>query len=82
MLRLLWIDGRFAWPLVAIVAYLTLTLIFMDYAWRVLVIQFDTLLLYGLALAGSVFVLGVSITLRYRAPRTGKSLSEAASSVR
>ena len=46
MTRLFWIDGRLPWPLVIVVAYVSASLVAADYVWRVLVVPFDTLLLY------------------------------------
>jgi hypothetical protein len=66
MLRLVWVDGRLAWPLVGLVVYLTATLILMDYAWRVMQMQFDTLMLYGLAIAGLPLVIAVALLLQFR----------------
>jgi uncharacterized sodium:solute symporter family permease YidK len=71
--RLFWVDGRLPWPLVALVAYLSLALIVLDYAWRVIVVQFDTLLLYAFAIAVPLFVLVVALMLRYRKPRGKKT---------
>jgi heme/copper-type cytochrome/quinol oxidase subunit 2 len=73
MIRLFWVDGRLSWPLVALIAYLSAALVILDYAWRVIVVQFDTLLLYAFAIAGPVFILSVALMLRYRAKRTNKA---------
>ena len=66
MIRLFWVDGRFSWTFVAIVAYLSAVLILMDYLWRVVVVEFDTFLLYTLVVAASLFALIVVLVLQYR----------------
>jgi DMSO/TMAO reductase YedYZ heme-binding membrane subunit len=73
MIRLFWVDGRLSWPLVALVAYLSAGLVILDYAWRVIVVQFDTLLLYAFAIAGPLFIVSVAVMVRYRARRTKKA---------
>ncbi len=43
MRRWFWIDGRFSWLFVTAVVFLTLLFLTADFAWRVLVIPFETL---------------------------------------
>jgi hypothetical protein len=64
MIRLFWVDGRFSWALVVIVAYLSVVLLVVDYVWRVVVVEFDAFLLYALTIALSLFVLIVVLPLQ------------------
>ena len=66
MIRLFWVDGRFSWAFVVIVAYLSAALIVIDYLWRVVVVEFDTFLLYALSVTVSLFALIVVLMLQYR----------------
>jgi hypothetical protein len=72
MTRIFWVDGRLAWPLVGVIAYLSVSLIVLDYAWRIVTMQFDTLLLYALAIAGPLFAVAVALILRLRGRATQK----------
>ena len=56
MKRLLWVNGRLPWLLVASVVYLTVSALIVDYVWRVLVIQFDTLLLSAVVIDAAVAI--------------------------
>lgn len=47
MTRFFWVDGRLSWPLVAVIGFLTLWLLVLDYVWRVVTVQFETLLIYA-----------------------------------
>lgn len=47
-MRFFWVEERLAWPLVVAISYASIWLIAVDYLWRVLTIQFDTLLLYSI----------------------------------
>ncbi|MGH7077930.1 MAG: hypothetical protein ACREFU_07495, partial [Acetobacteraceae bacterium] len=49
MLRLIWVEGILSWTVVGVVLFCSLSLIALDLAWRVLKIQFDTLLIYAFA---------------------------------
>lgn len=62
-MSLLWTKGRFSWPFVAVVAYLSVSLVVGDYLWRVLVVPFDTLILI-LALADAAIALLLYIAYR------------------
>lgn len=55
--NLVWKDGRFSWPFVAIVAYLALTVFLFDYTWRVTESSIETLLMA----AGAMFALGLVV---------------------
>ena len=56
MKRLLCIDGRLPWPLVAAIVYLTLSAVVVDFVWRVYVVQFETLLLSAVAIDATVAI--------------------------
>jgi hypothetical protein len=64
MKRMFWVDQRFSWSFVFAVAYLTLSLVAADYVWRVVVMPFDTLLIYVVAAEGTVAILLIGV---YRA---------------
>ena len=70
MTRLLWVDGRLSWPLVIVVAYISASVIIVDFVWRIVVLPFDTLLLCVVTIGGSLFVLlGLLMLLSARARR-------------
>jgi hypothetical protein len=58
-----WTDGRLSWPVIAIMAYLTTSVVIADYLWRMVVIPFNSLLVYALATA--VGLPGVFLLLRH-----------------
>ena len=66
MKQLFWVNGRLSWPFVIASVYLSLSLIVLDYVWRVVSISFDTLLIYA-----TIADLAIAITLKviYRAVR-------------
>ncbi len=43
MMRWFWIEGRFSWPFVAAIVFLSLVLVVADFVWRVLVVPAETL---------------------------------------
>lgn len=45
MRRLIWVDGRLAWPLVIVVLYLSALVVIFDFGWRILVMPFFSLVL-------------------------------------
>lgn len=55
MMRWFWIEGRFSWPFVAAIVFLSLVLVVADFIWRVLVVPAETLV----ALAGVACVAAV-----------------------
>ena len=61
MRRVFWLDGRFSWPLVIAVAFASLSLVLIDYAWRVLILPFETLLLYAVAIDAVFALLMIAI---------------------
>jgi amino acid transporter len=66
MKRLFWVNGRLPWPLVVAIAYVSVSAVILDYVWRVVVIQFDTLLLLAVAaeVAGAILVVLCCYALR------------------
>ena len=62
-MRLVWADGRFAWPFVVAVTFVCVSLVAVDLAWRVFNLPFDTLLLRA---AGLDLVAAVAVILLYR----------------
>jgi hypothetical protein len=66
MKPMFWIDGRLPWPLVATICFLTLSLLALDFAWRVITIQFETLLIFAVLgnLVGLSVLLMVCLRLR------------------
>lgn len=55
-MRLIWTYGRFGWPLVAAIGFLSVSLIAADFAWRVLIVSFETFVM-GAVLADGLLVL-------------------------
>jgi hypothetical protein len=66
MKRLFWVNGRLSWPLVVAIAYVSASAVILDYVWRVVVIQFDTLLLSAIVavVAGTILLVLCSYVLR------------------
>jgi hypothetical protein len=62
----LWRDGRFAWPLVVFVVYMTLSLVIVDFVWRRFVMPFETLLIFSVLADGAVGVVLILMCLRFR----------------
>jgi hypothetical protein len=58
MKQLLWIDGRLPWPLVVTVAFITVSLLCVDFIWRVVVLPIETLMLIA-ALVVSAAAIGL-----------------------
>lgn len=56
MKKLVWRDDRLAWPLVIGIAYAAVALMVCDYIWRMVVMPFETLVLF-LALGNVVAIL-------------------------
>jgi len=69
--RFVWIDGRFSWPFVVFVLYGSICVLVADYAWRVLVLPFDTLLLGSIVVsaAGALLLAVMVFTTRRKAGR-------------
>jgi len=66
MMRLVWRDGRFSWPFVVVVVYLTLSLLIVDFVWRRFVMPFETLLIYTVVGDSAVAILLIVACLRFR----------------
>jgi hypothetical protein len=60
MMRLIWVDGRLAWPLVVAIVYVTCCVLGFDIAWRLLVLPFDRLVIYAAVLDLAVAALLIS----------------------
>lgn len=57
MKRHFWVEGRLSWPFVASVVFATVSLMGLDLVWRIVTIQFDTLLIYAIIVDALVAVL-------------------------
>ena len=65
--NLIWRDGRFAWPFVALVAYLAIALFLFDLMWRISKTPFvQFLMISGAAFAVSLVALLFAIRLASR----------------
>ena len=71
MMRLFWVDGRFAWPLVIAVAYVTLSVVGFDFAWRLVVLPVSRLVIYAAVL--DLVVAGLLIFVWIAAARKNRS---------
>lgn len=72
MPRWLWTDGRLSWGVIAVVVFLTLSILAFDIAWRVVRLQFDTLAIWAVVIDAAAAV-GVVLVARLliRARRAG-----------
>jgi hypothetical protein len=61
--NLVWVEGRLAWPLVAAVVFVAVSLIGVDMAWRFWVLPIERLLLYAVLADGTLAAL---IVVLYR----------------
>jgi hypothetical protein len=50
MTRLVWVNGRFGWPLIMALVFLTISMVAADFVWRLLVIPFEKLAAYAIAI--------------------------------
>jgi len=57
MKRLFWVGERFSWPFVVVLAYVSLSLVAVDYAWRNVTMPFETLFIYAVAVNTAVIFL-------------------------
>ena len=62
-MRLFWFDGRFGWPLVIGIVFVTITLFVGDLVWRVVHMPFDTLLIYVVLADAAAAILLVAVYL-------------------
>ncbi len=76
MTRLLWVNGRLGWPLVVAVAYVSLSVVAVDYSWRVLEMPFAQLAAFSAALDLAVAALLVLVGVRMRGRRPASRRSE------
>ena len=53
MNRMIWVHGRFAWPLVIGIAYVAASWIVIDYFWRTVVLPFESFALYTVFFFGT-----------------------------
>jgi predicted lysophospholipase L1 biosynthesis ABC-type transport system permease subunit len=67
--NLIWRDGRFSWPFVAMVAYLAIALFLFDLMWRISKTPFaQFLMISGAAFAVTLLVLLFAIRFASRPP--------------
>jgi len=59
MKRLFWVENRFSWPFVIILAYISLSLLALDYVWRNLVMPFEALIIYAIATNATATLLAI-----------------------
>ena len=72
MSGLLWKDGRFGWPLVVAVAFVSASLVASDYVWRLVQIPFETLLIIWFVAnisAVALLIVIYSVFFRRRTPK-------------
>jgi|KBSMisStaDraftv2_1062788.scaffolds.fasta_scaffold6276148_1 ABC-type Fe3+-siderophore transport system permease subunit len=71
MMRWFWIEGRFSWPFVAAIVFLSLVLVVADFIWRVLVVPAETLVALAVVAcvaAALLFVVVMRFLRRTSAP--------------
>lgn len=71
MMRWFWIEGRFSWPFVAAIVFLSLVLVVADFIWRVLVVPAETLVALAVVTcvaAALLFVVVMRFLRRTSAP--------------
>ena len=75
MKRFFWIDGRLSWPFVTAVVFCTVSLIGLDLVWRIVVIQFDTLMIFAVVanLVAALILVGLYFRFRGRQPSTPRN---------
>ena len=61
MMRLIWVDGRLAWPLVIAIVYVTFCVLGFDFAWRLIVLPIGRLVIYAAVLDLAVAALLISL---------------------
>ena len=64
MMKLIWANGRFAWPFVVLITLLAASAVALDYSWRVLVMPLSRLLIWAGAL--EVIILGSFVVIVVR----------------
>jgi len=68
-MRWFWIDGRFSWAFVSAVLFVTLSLLCADFAWRILIVPFESFLLLTIVVDGVLAVILVAAYRLWRARR-------------
>ena len=73
-MRLIWRDGRLAWPLVLAIAYAAAALVVVDYFWRMVVMPFTMFALYAvmIAIVPPILLAAGRSTLRRNSRRPSK----------
>lgn len=71
MMRLFWVDGRFGWPAIAALVFVTISALVLDLVWRFVVIPFDTLAIYAAA-ANVIAILLLIAVCKYMDTHFGK----------
>jgi hypothetical protein len=71
VIRLVWIDGRFAWPFMIALVFVTASAVIVDFIWRVAVISFKELLIYACATDAVAIALIIAGYLAVRRPHSG-----------
>ncbi len=68
MIRWVWVDGRFTWPVIVTVVFLSISLVGFDLVWRLVKIQLRGLLLYAMLAdaAAALAVAAICVFLRRR----------------
>jgi hypothetical protein len=68
MKRWFWCNGRFGWPLVGTVLFLSVGLLAADFAWRVLVMPSETLaaVVVGVCVVVLLIIIGLRFLARQR----------------
>ena len=68
MTRFVWTGDRFAWSFVTVIVFATISLLLLDFAWRSLVVPFESFVLGALAveITGALLCAGLYRLLRRR----------------
>lgn len=67
-MKWIWSGGRFSWPFMALLVFLTIALVIFDVIWRMFVIPFEALALYAALFVGTgITVLALAMLLSKRA---------------
>jgi amino acid transporter len=72
MKRWFWVNGRFGWPLIIALLFVTVSAVVFDFVHRVVVVPFTALVLYavvGNVLATALMIVGY-LLIRWRISRT------------
>ena len=74
MKRWFWRNGRLPWPLVFIVVYLSLSVLAVDYAWRVVKMPIETFMSYAIIVGTCLAGLAIALyfLLRRQSGRTSR----------